>query len=203
MATDGSGDSLLPNGRLLLDYGFCIADHPNDEVALPLPPPAPHEMSKPRLAALSRLRLLDMPPPRLTGGGTALPSELAVFARLLTVQPAEKAMAEAAAASRDFEAYARHAEQLESVRRYVRSLVLARLAEYPTSAAQDDVLLAELPSTGKEHERRRCAILLRRAEKRLLERWLLLLDDERGRVAEADGQAPGQPQRSPMKGELR
>jgi len=181
-----------------MEYGFCAdygdGDNAYDTVALPLPPPPQSEPV--RLAALRRLRLLDVSPPRLGGRGAALPPELVIFARLVTVQPAEQATTDAAVALADVDAYARREERRGSVRHFIRALASERLAEYPTSASEDNALLNALQqkidrepdselsmSRSQRRQRLRCALQIRRAEKRILERWVLALADDAHEVA--------------------
>ena len=181
-----------------MEYGFCAdygdGDNAYDTVTLPLPPPPQSEPV--RLAALRRLRLLDISPPRLGGRGAALPPELVIFARLVTVQPPEQASTEAAVALADVDAYARREERRGSVRHFIRALASERLAEYPTSASEDNALLNALQqemdrepdselsmSRSQRRQRLRCALQIRRAEKRILERWVLALADDAHEVA--------------------
>ena len=170
------GSGPLSSARLLMDYGFCVEEDVHDDVALPLPLPRPAD---PRAQVLRRLRLLppDTPPPRLQGGGAPLPLEAVVYARIATVDPPEEAHAEAMAAMTDLEDFARHASGLPQVRRFLHAACQARLHEYATSVSEDTALLeaAKATSDGAARERLRCAIVVRRSEKRILESWIRTL----------------------------
>lgn len=190
----GSG-RMLPNAQLLLDYGFCVEANPHDDVALPLTAPT-GDAAEPNREALQRLQLLDTPPPRLRwaeehGGDddrrSELPAEAVVYARLATVSPS-LAPAEAQMALQDLPGFIRTASKDGEARRFLLSALEARLAEYATSIKEDAKLLAaqrKRKAKAKHADavksasamRKRCAIVLRLAEKRILQSWVDRLND--------------------------
>ena len=185
----------LSNARALFDYGFCVQDNPHDDVDVPLSATActGGTATQGMLAALQLLP--PTPPPRLRrvslgtnalGRGapvlSLLPPELNAFARVCTMAPPTIAATRDAAArgtdralhARLGQALRRHASEDLSAISFLASYLRRRVASYASSATEDQALLRQCEECGM---RRRCAILLRLSEKRILEDYAAALED--------------------------
>ena len=181
----------LSNARLLMDYGFCLDANPNDDVALPLSCAAAGaegataeglEEARERVLRLAGLGDGGAPPPRLTLGPSGLPVEVLVTARVCSMGATHIHTAEATLQRGGREAVGSlaawlgaSAQQLVSdapTITFLRGALRRRAAEYTTTLREDEALLAAEGTEGGEGgERRKCALAVRLAEKRILSSW--------------------------------
>lgn len=172
----------LPNPILMARYGLSIEDNPHEAVALPVPVPKAHWV---HAIAPELTGRRDVPEFRLTDD-LRNPGFLGLLMllRLLSLPGRESARRHLdGAAWFDCRPPLDLANELAAMRR-LEALCDATLAAFSCDPAGDDMLL----QTSQLGPRQRHAIVTRRGEKRLLERYAALARDAT-RLLEQDAQA--------------
>jgi len=166
-----------PNATLLLNYGFVTPNNRHDSVVLCVKQPAA-ESEDPELAAVKQQLLaghhlgstLHCP----VTAADLLPAELLAFLRIAHLDSVAEAQSEAGklrGADRPFNLL-NESRALKSLLR----LAQGKLSQNPTTQVEDDELLAQM-GDAPDNYRTYCAVVQRRSEKNILNRFCSALKE--------------------------